>query len=232
MWCLALPRGQLKSIWYFTFIPVSLPQHWLEFTKSIAKQMKCKYIRPSVAFWSSSWSLHWCLSIHCIHKSVQRLIIGWKMYWNNHLLESICLEISSSSYVSVIQHNIIGYKLQNSIVKSAGPDCAYQCCSMTRLCHSLILHNETFPRHFLNVLFWFPAAQPPFTMCLRVKFYPPEPAALKEEITRYDLPTGWWGVRHPRQKLCCTWTVKREQLPSADKSIKSVLARPLCCCFF
>ena len=23
-------------------------------------------------------------------------------------------------------------------------------------------------------------------MCLRVKFYPPEPAALKEEITRYD----------------------------------------------
>uniref|UniRef100_A0A673CQZ0 FERM domain containing 5 n=1 Tax=Sphaeramia orbicularis TaxID=375764 RepID=A0A673CQZ0_9TELE len=30
-------------------------------------------------------------------------------------------------------------------------------------------------------------SQPPFTMCLRVKFYPPEPAALKEEITRYDL---------------------------------------------
>uniref|UniRef100_H3DPJ9 FERM domain-containing protein 5 n=1 Tax=Tetraodon nigroviridis TaxID=99883 RepID=H3DPJ9_TETNG len=28
-------------------------------------------------------------------------------------------------------------------------------------------------------------SQPPFTMCLRVKFYPPEPAALKEEITRY-----------------------------------------------
>uniref|UniRef100_A0A674P1R9 FERM domain containing 5 n=1 Tax=Takifugu rubripes TaxID=31033 RepID=A0A674P1R9_TAKRU len=27
--------------------------------------------------------------------------------------------------------------------------------------------------------------QPPFTMCLRVKFYPPEPATLKEEITRY-----------------------------------------------
>lgn len=27
-------------------------------------------------------------------------------------------------------------------------------------------------------------AQPPFTMCLRVKFYPPDPAALKEEITR------------------------------------------------
>ncbi|XP_058485196.1 FERM domain-containing protein 5-like [Solea solea] len=27
--------------------------------------------------------------------------------------------------------------------------------------------------------------QPPFTMCLRVKFYPPDPAALKEEITRY-----------------------------------------------
>lgn len=24
-------------------------------------------------------------------------------------------------------------------------------------------------------------------MCLRVKFYPPDPAALKEEITRYDL---------------------------------------------
>ncbi|KAM6980135.1 FERM domain-containing protein 5 [Aplochiton taeniatus] len=28
-------------------------------------------------------------------------------------------------------------------------------------------------------------SQPPFTMCLRVKFYPPEPAALIEEITRY-----------------------------------------------
>ncbi|KAJ0069679.1 hypothetical protein NL108_011964 [Boleophthalmus pectinirostris] len=28
-------------------------------------------------------------------------------------------------------------------------------------------------------------SQPPFTMCLRVKFYPPEPAALKEEISRY-----------------------------------------------
>ncbi|XP_037622404.1 FERM domain-containing protein 5 isoform X3 [Sebastes umbrosus] len=28
-------------------------------------------------------------------------------------------------------------------------------------------------------------SQPPFTMCLRVKFYPPEPASLKEEITRY-----------------------------------------------
>lgn len=28
-------------------------------------------------------------------------------------------------------------------------------------------------------------SQPPFTMCLRVKFYPPEPAALREEITRY-----------------------------------------------
>ncbi|CAL9697240.1 unnamed protein product [Knipowitschia caucasica] len=27
--------------------------------------------------------------------------------------------------------------------------------------------------------------QPPFTMCLRVKFYPPEPAVLREEITRY-----------------------------------------------
>uniref|UniRef100_A0AAX7SDH5 FERM domain-containing protein n=1 Tax=Astatotilapia calliptera TaxID=8154 RepID=A0AAX7SDH5_ASTCA len=26
---------------------------------------------------------------------------------------------------------------------------------------------------------------PPFTMCLRVKFYPPDPASLKEEITRY-----------------------------------------------
>ncbi|NXT81369.1 FRMD5 protein, partial [Zapornia atra] len=30
-----------------------------------------------------------------------------------------------------------------------------------------------------------PAAQPPFTMCFRVKFYPTDPAALKEEITRY-----------------------------------------------
>ncbi|XP_065590198.1 FERM domain-containing protein 5 [Cyrtonyx montezumae] len=28
-------------------------------------------------------------------------------------------------------------------------------------------------------------AQPPFTMCFRVKFYPTDPAALKEEITRY-----------------------------------------------
>ncbi|CAB1443860.1 unnamed protein product [Pleuronectes platessa] len=28
-------------------------------------------------------------------------------------------------------------------------------------------------------------SQPPFTMCLRLKFYPPNPAALKEEITRY-----------------------------------------------
>ncbi|TWW67339.1 FERM domain-containing protein 5 [Takifugu flavidus] len=28
-------------------------------------------------------------------------------------------------------------------------------------------------------------SQPPFTMCLRVKFYPPDPAVLKEEITRY-----------------------------------------------
>ncbi|KAJ0002048.1 hypothetical protein NQD34_001844 [Periophthalmus magnuspinnatus] len=28
-------------------------------------------------------------------------------------------------------------------------------------------------------------SQPPFTMCLRVKFYPPDPAALREEITRY-----------------------------------------------
>ncbi|MCI4379292.1 hypothetical protein PGIGA_G00226280 [Pangasianodon gigas] len=27
-------------------------------------------------------------------------------------------------------------------------------------------------------------SQPPYTMCLRVKFYPPDPAALKEEITR------------------------------------------------
>uniref|UniRef100_A0A1A7YN01 FERM domain-containing protein 5 n=2 Tax=Iconisemion striatum TaxID=60296 RepID=A0A1A7YN01_9TELE len=28
-------------------------------------------------------------------------------------------------------------------------------------------------------------SQPPFTMCLRVKFYPPDPVSLKEEITRY-----------------------------------------------
>ncbi|XP_025854404.2 FERM domain-containing protein 5 isoform X1 [Vulpes vulpes] len=28
-------------------------------------------------------------------------------------------------------------------------------------------------------------SQPPFTMCFRVKFYPADPAALKEEITRY-----------------------------------------------
>uniref|UniRef100_A0A3P8W641 FERM domain containing 5 n=1 Tax=Cynoglossus semilaevis TaxID=244447 RepID=A0A3P8W641_CYNSE len=29
-------------------------------------------------------------------------------------------------------------------------------------------------------------SQPPFTMCLRVKFYPPDPAVLREEITRWD----------------------------------------------
>lgn len=58
---------------------------------------------------------------------------------------------------------------------------------MAQLCHSLIFYNERIPVYFLNVLCLFPAAQPPFTMCLRVKFYPPEPAALKEEITRYDL---------------------------------------------
>lgn len=34
-------------------------------------------------------------------------------------------------------------------------------------------------------MFYVPA-QPPYTMCLRVKFYPPDPAALKEEITRYS----------------------------------------------
>lgn len=39
---------------------------------------------------------------------------------------------------------------------------------------------------FLDAGVFAPSAQPPFTMCLRVKFYPPEPAALKEEITRYD----------------------------------------------
>ncbi|XP_064785961.1 FERM domain-containing protein 5 isoform X3 [Oncorhynchus masou masou] len=31
-------------------------------------------------------------------------------------------------------------------------------------------------------------SQPPFTMCLRVKFYPPDPAALKEEITSGQTP--------------------------------------------
>ncbi|XP_051561162.1 FERM domain-containing protein 5-like isoform X3 [Myxocyprinus asiaticus] len=31
-------------------------------------------------------------------------------------------------------------------------------------------------------------SQPPYTMCLRVKFYPPDPAALKEEITRGQSP--------------------------------------------
>ncbi|XP_056123277.1 FERM domain-containing protein 5 [Rhinichthys klamathensis goyatoka] len=30
-------------------------------------------------------------------------------------------------------------------------------------------------------------SQPPYTMCLRVKFYPPDPAALKEDITRYHV---------------------------------------------
>uniref|UniRef100_A0A3Q3B4F1 FERM domain containing 5b n=1 Tax=Kryptolebias marmoratus TaxID=37003 RepID=A0A3Q3B4F1_KRYMA len=37
--------------------------------------------------------------------------------------------------------------------------------------------SVNFPKYFMT--------QPPFTMCLRVKFYPPDPAALKEEITRY-----------------------------------------------
>lgn len=40
---------------------------------------------------------------------------------------------------------------------------------------------------FIDILMLFVlfSAQPPFTMCLRVKFYPPDPAALREEITRY-----------------------------------------------
>lgn len=44
----------------------------------------------------------------------------------------------------------------------------------------------------LNSGVFAPSAQPPFTMCLRVKFYPPEPAALKEEITRYDPRRCWF----------------------------------------
>lgn len=38
--------------------------------------------------------------------------------------------------------------------------------------------------HVVTVASLFSAAQPPFTMCFRVKFYPTDPAALKEEITR------------------------------------------------
>lgn len=45
-------------------------------------------------------------------------------------------------------------------------------------------YKESIKRLSFNVC---PPGQPPFTMCLRVKFYPPEPAFLKEEITRYEL---------------------------------------------
>lgn len=46
----------------------------------------------------------------------------------------------------------------------------------------------TLRQQVLNHVHFLHTAQPPFTMCLRVKFYPPDPAALKEEITRYELP--------------------------------------------
>uniref|UniRef100_A0A8C4ZM21 FERM domain-containing protein 5-like n=1 Tax=Gadus morhua TaxID=8049 RepID=A0A8C4ZM21_GADMO len=66
------------------------------------------------------------------------------------------------------------------------------------ICHHLnLLEKDYFgiryvdpdkQRHWLEVTKSIPKqmkSQPPFTMCLRVKFYPPDPAALKEEITRY-----------------------------------------------
>ncbi|XP_015667414.1 FERM domain-containing protein 5 isoform X2 [Protobothrops mucrosquamatus] len=59
------------------------------------------------------------------------------------------------------------------------------------LCHHLnLLEKDYFgirfvdpdkQRHWLE----FTKSVPPFTMCFRVKFYPTDPAALKEEITRY-----------------------------------------------
>eukprot|EP00070_Physeter_catodon_P015849 XP_023974130.1 FERM domain-containing protein 5 isoform X2 [Physeter catodon] len=59
------------------------------------------------------------------------------------------------------------------------------------LCHHLnLLEKDYFgirfvdpdkQRHWLE----FTKSVPPFTMCFRVKFYPADPAALKEEITRY-----------------------------------------------
>ncbi len=53
-----------------------------------------------------------------------------------------------------------------------------------------VLNQIKFPIEavVLNHVNFLHTAQPPFTMCLRVKFYPPDPAALKEEITRYELP--------------------------------------------
>lgn len=86
---LAQRRLRAKTLLKSGFCPF---QHWLEFTKSITKQMKCKYL----TLWFNKWHQRDAL---------------WKRW--------ICLP-----------------------------------------------------------------AQPPFTMCLRVKFYPPDPAVLKEEITR------------------------------------------------
>ncbi|KAG7271502.1 hypothetical protein CRUP_005123 [Coryphaenoides rupestris] len=44
------------------------------------------------------------------------------------------------------------------------------------------------------------SAQPPFTMCLRVKFYPPDPAALKEEITsQQQQPAAAAAAAHWRE---------------------------------
>lgn len=60
--------GLLRDIDFIAFILfIFLMQHWLEFTKSIAKQMKCKYfefmlileagrLNPS----SYTWCWHWC----------------------------------------------------------------------------------------------------------------------------------------------------------------------------
>ncbi|TKS73427.1 FERM domain-containing protein 5 [Collichthys lucidus] len=50
------------------------------------------------------------------------------------------------------------------------------------ICH----HLNLLEKDYFGIRYVDPDKQrPPFTMCLRVKFYPPEPAALKEEITRY-----------------------------------------------
>lgn len=98
---LSLKSYYLLSVFSFSF------QHWLEFSKSIAKQIKCKW--PYV---------------------------------------------KRSAYICALS-TLIWIKLNKSQI-------------MTSM-----------------FFFFFFAAQPPFTMCLRVKFYPPDPAALREEITRW-----------------------------------------------
>ncbi|KAA0723296.1 FERM domain-containing protein 5 [Triplophysa tibetana] len=51
-----------------------------------------------------------------------------------------------------------------------------------QVCH----HLNLLEKDYFGIRYVDPEKQrPPYTMCLRVKFYPPDPAALKEEITRY-----------------------------------------------